>query len=80
MLELLANVEAPATICLYTGHLRAGWPRLKDILEETDYTLTVWGKIEDPALVSWIRANTPPERCFYDIQNGDGRQIHLTSL
>lgn len=80
MLELLADVEAPVTICLYAGHLRAGWPRLKDILEETDYTLTVWGKIEDPALVSWIRANTPPERCFYDIQSGDGRQIHLTSL
>ncbi len=80
MRELLVQVKTAVTICFYAGYLREDWPNLKGILEETDYTITVWGKIEDPALVSWIRANTPPERCFYDVQRGDGSQIHITSL
>ncbi len=79
MLELLTNVEAAVTVCFYAGYLRDDWPRLKGILEETDFTFTIWGKTEDLTLVSWIRANTPPERCFYDLQRGDGTQIHLTS-
>ena len=80
MLELLADLEAAVSICFHAGYLRADWPRLKSILEKTDYTFTVWGKIEDPALLSWIRAHTPPDRCFYDVQSGDGMQIHITSL
>lgn len=79
MLELLADVDAAVTICFYAGYLRADWPLLRGILEQTDYTFTVWGKVEDPALLSWIRAHTPPERCFYDLQRRDGTQIHVTS-
>ena len=80
MLELLVDREASATICFHAGYLRAAWPRLKRVLEETDHTFTIWGKTDDAALLSWLRTHTPPERCFYDVQRGDGSQIHLASL
>ena len=80
MLALLANADAAVSICLHAGYLHADWPRLKRILKETDYTFTVWGKVGDAALLSWIRAHTPPERCFYDMQNEDGSQIHMASI
>jgi hypothetical protein len=72
MLALLASADAAVSICFHAGYLHADWPRLKSILKETDYTFTVWGKVGDAALLSWIRAHTPPERCFYDMQNEDG--------
>ena len=80
MLELLVDREASVTICFHAGYLRAAWPRLKRVLEETDHTFTIWGKNDDAALLSWLRTHTPPERCFYDVQRGDGSQIHLASL
>ena len=79
MLEPLAEVDAAVTLCFFAGYLREVWPRLEGILVETDYTLTIWGKIDDPSLVTWIRDNTPPERCFYDVQWRDGTQIHIAS-
>ena len=80
MLGVLADVDAAVSLCLHAGYLRAAWPRLKRILETSDYTFTVWGKVDDAALLSWIRAHTPPERCFYDMQDGAGAQIHLMPL
>lgn len=80
MLELLVDVDAPVSICFHAGYLRAAWPRLNGILDDTDYTFTIWGKIEDAPLLSWIRAHTPPERCFYDMQDQNNAQIHLASL
>ncbi len=79
MLSLLVDVEAAVSLCFHAGYLRNARARLEEILEETDYTFTIWGRIEDQGLLSWIRANTPPGRCFYDIQWKDGTQIHLTS-
>jgi len=79
MLNLLVEVEATVSLCFHAGYLRKSWARLEEILAETDYTFTIWGRIEDQGLLSWIRANTPPGRCFYDVQWKDGTQIHLTS-
>ena len=75
----LAGVGAAISLCFHAGYLRSVWPRLEELLMQTDYTITVWGRVEEPALLSWIRAKTPPERCFYDIQAEDGRQVHLLS-
>ena len=80
MLELLVDVDAPVTFCFHAGYLRAVWPRVQSILEETDHTFTIWGMTDDASLLSWIRANAPPARCFYDMQRGDCSQIHLSSL
>lgn len=79
MLNLLVEVEATVSLCFHAGYLQTAWSRLEEILAETDYTFTVWGRIEDRGLVSWIRANTPPGRCFYDVQWKDGTQIRMTS-
>ena len=79
MLGPLAEVDAAVTLCFFAGYLREVWPRLEEILVESDYTITIWGKIDDPSLVTWIRDNTPPERCFYDVQWRDGTQIHIAS-
>lgn len=77
MREALDGVDATFSLCFHAAYLPNIWPRIEELLKQTDYTITVWGRVEDPALLSWIRANTPPERCFYDMQSGDGRQIHL---
>ena len=77
MLEAPAGVGAAVSLCFHAAYLPNIWPRIEELLKQTDYTITVWGRVEDPALLSWIRANTPSERCFYDMQSGDGRQIHL---
>ena len=77
MLEFLADVDAEVALCFFAGYLPDAWPRVEEILEATDYTLTIWGRIRDIALKTWIRDNTPAERCFYDIQWSDGTQIHL---
>ncbi len=77
MLEFLADVDAEVTLCFYAGYLREAWPIVAEILAETDYTLTIWGRISDRSLASWTRDNTPAERCFYDMQWRDGTQIHL---
>ena len=79
MFEILVDVDAAVSLCFHAGYLRKAWPRLEEVLEETDFTYTIWGRIDDPALVSWIRTNTPPQRCFYDVQWRDGTQIHLAS-
>lgn len=79
MLEPLAQIDAEVTLCFFAGYLREAWPRLEAILAETDYTFTIWGRTDDPSLVTWIRDNTPPERCFYDVQWRDGTQIHMAS-
>ena len=79
MLNLLVAVEATVTLCFHAGYLPKAWARLEEILEETDFTFTIWGRIGDQGLLSWIRANTPAGRCFYDVQWKDGTQIHLTS-
>lgn len=78
MLGLLADVNAAVTLCFFAGYLKEAWPRVGEILEENDCTLTIWGRTSDRPLVSWIRDNTPAERCFYDMQWRDGSQIHLT--
>lgn len=79
MLESLAGVDAAVTLCFFAGYLREAWPRLEEILAESEYTFTVWGRIDDPSLVTWIRENTPAERCFYDVQWQDRTQIHMAS-
>lgn len=77
MFDALAGVEAPVTLCFHAGYLRNLWPLLGERLNQTDFTITVWGRVEDEALLAWLRTSTPSERCFYDMQSGDGSQIHL---
>ena len=79
MLESLTGVDAAVTLCFFAGYLREAWPRIEAILTDSEYTITVWGRIDDSSLVTWIRDNTPAERCFYDVQWQDGTQIHMAS-
>ena len=79
MFDTVAGVEAPVSLCFHAGYLRRLWPKFEERLNQTEYTITVWGRVEDPALLDWIRTSTPSERCFYDMQSGDGSQIHLSS-
>ncbi len=79
MLSFLVEDQASVSLCFHAGYLRNAWARLEKILEETDCTFTIWGRIDDRGLLSWIRASTPPGRCFYDVQWQDGTQIHMAS-
>ena len=78
-LKSLTEVDAAVTLCFFAGYLQEAWPQLEAILAETEYTFTIWGRTDDASLVEWIRDNTPPERCFYDVQWRDGTQIHMAS-
>lgn len=80
MLDLLVDVDAAVTLCFHANLLPSAWPQLSGILDETDYTLTVWGRIHDPSVLTWLRTHTSPDRCFYDVQTEDRSQIHLMSL
>lgn len=80
MRALLVDVDAPVTLCFHAWYLLTSWPEVKWLLDETDYTLTVWGKIADPELLRWLRTYANPRRCFYDVQRNDGAQVHLMGL
>lgn len=75
MRDLLQGVRAPVTLCFHAWFLFSSWPDVKWFLDQTPYTITVWGRIADPELVGWLRKYTNPQRCFYDVQDGAGRQI-----
>lgn len=78
MRELAQSVPGPVTLCFHAWFLFSSWPDVKWLLDQTTYTLTVWGKVADPELLGWLRHYTNPERCFYDVQDGHGNQIFVT--
>lgn len=65
------------TISFHAWLLFASWPEVKWLLDETPHTMTVFGKIDTPELVQWLRKFTNPNRTFYDVQTPDGEQIHI---
>ena len=78
MRELLRPVRSPITLCFHAWLLFTSWPDVKWLLDQTSYTITVWGRISDPELLDWLRKYTNPTRCFYDVQDADGQQIPMT--
>ena len=77
MRELLRSVRSPVTLCFHAWFLFTSWPDVKWLLDQTPYTITVWGKIESPELLDWLRKYTNPVRYFYDVQDADGNQIFV---
>ncbi|HRJ42802.1 MAG: DUF2181 domain-containing protein [Caldilineaceae bacterium] len=77
MQELLRAVRSPVTLCFHAWFLFISWPDVKWLLDQTPYTITVWGKVESPELLNWLRKYTNPARCFYDVQDGEGRQVSV---
>lgn len=80
MLDLIARVNAPVTLCFHAGHLRQAWPRIQGLLQEPERALTIWGEVEDEGLLRWLAANTPARRCFYDLQFVDGSQVNMNAI
>jgi len=79
MWDLMRPVRGPVTLCFHAWHLLTSWPDVKWLLDQTPYTVTVWGKVADPELLGWLRRYTNPERCFYDVQDINGNQLAVTS-
>jgi len=77
MWELLRPVRGPVTLCFHAWFLFSSWPDVKWLLDQTSYSLTVWGKIGDPELLGWLRKYTNPARCFYDVQDIEGMQLSV---
>ncbi len=77
MTGLLRSISSPVTLCFHAWLLFTSWPDVKWLLDETRYTFTVWGKIDSPELLRWLRKFTNPARCFYDVQDADGSQIFV---
>jgi len=77
MRELLRPVRGPVTLCFHAWFLFSSWPDVKWLLDQTPYTITVWGKVDSPELLGWLRKYTNPERCFYDVQDANGNQIQV---
>lgn len=78
MWDLVRPVRGPVTLCFHAWHLLTSWPDVKWLLDQTPYTVTVWGKIGDPELLGWLRRYTNPNRCFYDVQDAQGNQLSVT--
>lgn len=79
MRELLRPVRGAVTLCFHAWFLFSSWPDVKWLLDQTNYTVTVWGKVTDPELLGWLRKFTNPNRCFYDVQDADGQQLQVFS-
>lgn len=75
MRELLRLVRGPVTLCFHAWFLFTSWPDVKWLLDQTSYTVTVWGKVDSPELLGWLRRYTNPDRCFYDVQDMNGNQL-----
>ncbi|MFZ1757453.1 MAG: DUF2181 domain-containing protein [Caldilineaceae bacterium] len=80
MWDLLRPVRGPVTLCFHAWFLLTSWPDVKWLLDQTPYTLTVWGQIGDPELLGWLRKYTNPDHCFYDVQDMAGNQIHVMKV
>jgi len=78
MRELLRAVHGPVTLSFHAWHLLTSWPDVKWLLDQTQYTITVWGIVADPELLGWLRKYTNPARCFYDVQDAQGYQLTVT--
>ncbi len=79
MQALLRPVRSPVTLCFHAWFLFTSWPDVKWLLDQTPYTITVWGKVDSPELLNWLRKYTNPIRCFYDVQSADGEQLSVSS-
>lgn len=79
MRELLRPVRGAVTLCFHAWLLFSSWPDVKWLLDQTNYTVTVWGKVTDAELLGWLRRFTNPARCFYDVQDADGKQLQVIS-
>ncbi|MBI3961069.1 MAG: DUF2181 domain-containing protein [Chloroflexi bacterium] len=77
MRELLRPVRGPVTLCFHAWFFFTSWPDVKWLLDQTPYTITVWGKIDSPELLGWLCKYTNPARCFYDVQDADGNQLSV---
>lgn len=79
MWNLMRPVRSPVTLCFHAWFLFSSWPDIKWLLDQTSFTVTVWGKIDTPELLDWLRKYTNPTRCFYDVQDAQGNQLTVTS-
>ncbi len=79
MRELLRPVAGAVTLCFHAWLLFTSWPDVKWLLDQTPYTITVWGKVDSPELLGWLRKYTNPDRCFYDVQDAQGNQLAVIS-
>ena len=79
MRELLRPVAGAVTLCFHVWLLFTSWPDVKWLLDQTPYMITVWGKIDSPELFNWLRKYTNPARCFYDVQDADGKQLSVSN-
>ncbi len=77
MRELLRPVHSAVTLCFHAWFLFTSWPDVKWLLDQTSYTITVWGRVSDPELLDWLHKYTNPTRCFYDVQDADGEQLSI---
>ena len=75
MWDLMRPVRSQVTLCFHAWHLLTSWPDVKWLLDQTPYTVTVWGKVGDPKLLGWLRNYTNPDRYFYDVQDMNGNQL-----
>jgi hypothetical protein len=71
-------LEGPVTFPVRASYLRDSWPALRSLLDRPARTFTVWnGEEVDAELRAWLRAETDPERTFYDLIDGDGLPVRL---
>ncbi|MGC9219701.1 MAG: FAM151A/B family protein, partial [Athalassotoga sp.] len=68
----------PVTIPIFVYFMPSSWDNLERILENSNYTLTIWNSKEIPLdqnLRKWIKQKVDPYRVFLDLIDTSGKPI-----
>lgn len=68
MLEACERAEGAITFPVRAYFVRDSWTDLQRLLENPEYTLTIWNsEVVGEDLKQWLRDTTDPDRTFYDV-------------
>lgn len=78
LLEIAKISIIPVTIPIFVYFMPSSWDNLERILENSNYTLTIWNSKEIPLdqnLRKWIKQKVDPYRVFLDLIDTSGKPI-----